>query len=317
MRRVLFTGAAGFVGAYGAREFLKDPDTEVMSLDRLTYAGNLNRLARLQRISNICHDIGNPLTDDVLRRIGNVDTIVHCAAESHVPRSLEDPRLFVRSNVIGTFNMLEAARHLKPERFIYVSTDEVFGPAPDDANTAHPSGGLLRPSNPYSASKAGGEFLAQSYLKSFGVPVMMTRCVNMFGRAQNREKFVPIAVSALLRGDPVPIHTINLKLCERCWEYAGEHARALVWLSRNGVPGEVYHVSGGVRLTTLKMAERIADALGVRLRIHRVPADRPGHDPDYAIEESALAHNWKSDWSFEQKILSTVLWMREHPEWLI
>ena len=316
VRRILITGGAGFVGAYAVREFLKDPGVEVVSMDSLTYAGNLERIAHLRRVSNVCHDIGDPITDDVLRRIGEVNVIVHLAAESHVPRSIVNPRLFVRSNVIGTMNVLEAARAMKPERFIYVSTDEVFGPAPVAGKEKHSHGGLLRPSNPYSASKASGEFLVRSYFRSFDVPAIVTRCVNMFGKMQNPEKFVPIAVAKMLRKESVPVHTINEKVCSRCWAYAGEHARALAWLSVNGIPGEFYHVSSGKELTSLEMVERIASVLGVPVNVSPIPVDRPGHDLDYAIEESSLAGNWKCTESFEELLERTVLWMRDHREWL-
>jgi len=315
MRSVLITGAAGFVGAYAAEEFVRH-GFKVISLDALTYAGSLNRLANLTvgRICNVVHDLSSPIDDATLKRIGDVSCIVHMAAESHVPRSLNDPLRCVRSNVLGTVNILEAARRLKPDRFIYVSTDEVFGPS---HGRAYACGDLLNPSNPYSATKAGGEFVAGAYRSTFGVPVLVTRCVNMFGKKQNPEKFIPLAVKNIIGHQRVDIHTSSDGIIgSRHWAYAGDHARAIVWLSGNGVTGETYHVSRGTHMTNLEMGQRIADILGIPWWYALVAADRPGHDMHYDIEESALSRNWKTNESFDSLLARTVRWMRDNPGWL-
>jgi len=318
MNRVLLTGAAGFAGSHIADLFVHCTDWEIVSLDCLTYAGRLDRLAHLprNRVRSLYHDFGTPLPDALLKQLAGIRYIVHNGAESHVARSLQDPGVFVRSNIIGTFNMLEAARKLNPDTFLYVSTDEVFGPGKAVPYTeADP----LRPSNPYSASKAGGEMLVQSYHSAFGLPTLISRTMNMFGERQHPEKFVPMTIRKILAGEPVDIHVgPNGKSGTRQWLHACIQADALLYMLGMGQRGEAYHVAGTER-SNEEVAGLIAQALGKTpvLRHVDILAKNGGHDLSYAIDDAKLhALGWKPSTSLELMLQRTVKWTAAHREWL-
>lgn len=312
--RFLVTGAAGFVGSHIVEELLHR-NHDVVALDCLTYAGALGNLAHLigKRLTIVHHDFTNPLPN-----IGNFDYIIHNGAQSHVKRSLDNPEVFVKSNTIGTLNLLEYARRGNLKKFVYVSTDEVFGPAKP---TPYKESDALNPTNPYSAAKAGGEFLAHSYYRSFGVPVVTTRTSNIFGERQHNEKFVPLVVGKVLRGEVVDVHANprgrldDYEVGSRNWLYAGEQARALATLAEHGIPGQVCHVSAGVRKSNLEIAELIAKILDVPLKYRIVNGNR-GHDFHYALKESPQSIYWKSTKPFEELMKQTVNWYAAHQEYL-
>jgi dTDP-glucose 4,6-dehydratase len=315
MSRYLVTGAAGFVGSHIVEELLQR-NHDVTALDCLTYAGGLGNLAHLitKRLSIVHHDFTHPLPN-----IGNFDCIIHCGAQSHVKRSLEDPGTFVRSNTLGTLNLLEYARRGNLKKFVYVSTDEVFGPA---RATPYRESDTLNPTNPYSAAKAGGEFLVHSYYRSFGVPVVTTRTCNIFGERQHHEKFVPLVIGKVLRGEVVDIHANPLggssdsyEVGSRNWLYAGAQARALAVLAEHGIPGQVCHISAGVRKSNLEIAQLIAKILRLPLK-HRIVNCSRSHDIHYALKESPQAVFWKSTTPFEEFMKQTVLWYKGHQEFL-
>lgn len=315
MSRFLITGGCGFAGSHLAEEVLRQGH-EAVVLDSLTYAASLKSLSHMDsdRLRFVCHDFSQPLPTSV----GPVDYIIHNGAESHVLRSLKDPGLFVRSNVLGTLNLLEWARQmpLKPlKKFVYVSTDEVFGPAGDEP---YHEGDRLKPTNPYSATKAGGEFLTRSYFRSFGVPSLITRTVNMFGERQNSEKFVPLAIKKILNNEVVAVHAHNGVVGSRQWVYVGEQAKALTWLAENGTPGKAYHVSEGVWKTNLDIARLIAKILGKSLAYELTEYAWSGHDLNYSISTRGTpeCENWKSTESFEALLAKTVLWYCDNQEWL-
>jgi len=313
--KFLVTGAAGFAGSHIAEELLQYEDAEVISLDRLTYAGRLDRLAHLprNRIRAIYHDFRAPLSDALLKHIGPVDYIIHNGAESHVARSFKTPRLFVDSNIIGTLNMLEAARKLQPKKFIYVSTDEVFGPAQEEP---YKETDPLRPTNPYAATKAGGELLAYSYFRSFGLPVIITRTMNMFGERQHPEKFVPMTIGKILRGEQIDIHVSAAGKCSsRQWLHARVQGQMLCFLLREGMPGQKYQMAG-TPASVLEMAQLIAKFLDMPLRWRDVLPDRPVHDLSYAVDDSSLRKIWTPTLNFEDSLRQTVLWSAANPLWL-
>jgi dTDP-glucose 4,6-dehydratase len=306
MSRFLVTGAAGFAGSHIVEELLRQ-DHEVLGLDCLTYAGPLVNLANLTglRFKFVYHDFTQSLPD-----LGPVDYVIHNGAASHVLRSLQDPETFVRSNVLGTLNVLEWARKYPVKKFVYVSTDEVFGPA---GNEPYHEGDRLRPTNPYSASKAGGEFLVRSYFRSFGIPALITRTINMYGERQHLEKFVPLVVGRLLRGETVDIHAESGKVGSRNWAYVGEQARALIYLAEEGEPGKAYHVAEGVRKNNLEMAQLVAGILGVELKYRLIEYAWPGHDFSYSLSVKGTPQHvhWKMSESFEELLRKTVWWYRE------
>jgi len=314
--KILITGATGFVGSHLIEEALRHGH-DVTAIDCLDYAGPLDSLSHLpqDRLKFLFHDFTQPLPE-----IADVDRVIHNGAQSHVTRSLRDPGKFVQTNVIGTLNVLEWARRARVKKFVYVSTDEVFGPAIDDK--PRNEGCALKPTNPYSATKAGAEFLVNSYRRSFGVPAVITRTVNMFGERQHPEKFVPLAIKKLFNNERVDIHASGKIIGSRQWAYVGEQARALVYLAEHGVPGSVYHVTAGVKRTNLEVLERIALIMGLPLvglqHRYRVTeaTERPGHDLHYAIRESPQSTAWKMKENFDQLLTKTVTWYLSHREWL-
>jgi dTDP-glucose 4,6-dehydratase len=308
----LVTGGAGFAGSHLVAELLRQGH-DVVSMDRLTYAGSLGRLRRIasDRLKIVHHDFRKPIPGD----LKYVDYIIHNGAESHVMRSLKDPGLFVESNVLGTLNLLNWARGASI-KFVYVSTDEVFGPAGDEP---YHEGDRLRPTNPYSATKAGGEYLVRSYFKSFGVPALITRTVNLFGEMQHPEKFIPQVIKRILSDREVEIHAEeDGTVGSRSWVYVGEQARALAWLAQNGDPGKAYHVTEGIKKSNLEIAKKISAILDYPMLYRFSRYEWPGHDRDYSLSTKGTPEcaNWKSTESFEELLTKTVLWYRDHQEWL-
>jgi dTDP-glucose 4,6-dehydratase len=316
--KVLLTGAAGFAGSHITEELVENGH-DVIALDCLTYAGRLDRLLDIPRksVRFIYHDFRCPLSLALLKQIGPVDAIIHNGAESHVARSFEDPQVFAESNIIGTLNILEAARQLKPAAVIYVSTDEVLGPTKGEPFVETDP---LRPTNPYAASKAGGEFLAYSYVRSFGLPVIITRTMNMFGERQHPEKFVPLVISKILRREKIQIHgTLNGRVWtsgKRNWLHARAQANALLFLLQNGVVGEKYHISGEEQ-SNHGMAELISKYMGLYGSWEWATPNAPVHDISYSLNNSKLRNiGWKSPLDFEKSLQKTVEWTMAHQEFL-
>lgn len=322
--RILITGACGFAGAHIVEEALQYEDVSIIAMDNLTYAGRLDRLKHLdqKRIQFVFHDFRQPLSDALLKTIGSVCHIIHNGAESHVLRSFSNPRLFVESNVIGTMHMLEAARKLKPNKFLYVSTDEVFGPAVEQSFHEE---NRLAPTNPYAATKAGGELLAYSYYRSFGLHVMITRTMNMFGERQHPEKCIPLMIKRILNGQEVDIHAdiegidgvgYAGTIGSRQWLHARTQASALMYLLRNGTPGQKYNIAG-VKRNNLEIYQFIARTLN-RLSTWKFAKPLgPIHDMDYSLDDSKIrGMGWKEPRSFEEALCQTVLWTAENPQWL-
>jgi dTDP-glucose 4,6-dehydratase len=308
--RFLVTGGCGFAGSHLVEE-LRDSGHTVTVLDSLTYAGQLRNIKDFSLGCQVIHHDFSRL----LPNLEPVDYIIHNGAESHVLNSLERPDRFVSSNVIGTMNLLEWSECMGCKKFVYVSTDEVFGPAGDEP---YHEGDRLKPTNPYSATKAGGEFLTRAYFRSFGVPALITRSCNLFGERQHPEKFVPKVIGQVLRGETVDVHAHDGQVGSRQWVYAGEQAKALVWLAEHGEPGKAYHVSEGVNKTNLEIAQMAASVLGKDLTYRLVEYAWSGHDLDYSISCKGTPErvNWQMDSRFEDLFIKTVLWYRDNPEFL-
>jgi dTDP-glucose 4,6-dehydratase len=324
MRRFLVTGGAGFAGHHIVEEILSYIDAEVTVLDCLTYAGRLDRLAHLdkRRIKYIHHDLRQPISDQKLGEM-QADVWIHNAAESHVARSFNDPRLFVESNIMGTFHLLDAANRFGwLKKFIYVSTDEVFGPATapfreDDA---------LAPTNPYAATKAGGELLAYAYFRSFGLPVIITRTMNMFGERQHPEKCVPLMIKTILQGGTVPVHGEQIEFRNwgsvwasgsRRWLHARDQANALMFLAQHGSIGEKYNIAG-VEKTNYEIVNLIGEIVKAPTwGWEYVEAPQPVHDFSYSLnDEKIRALGWIPPRKFETAFEETVKWTAAHREWL-
>lgn len=301
---VLLTGGCGFSGSHIADYIVTNTDWNIIVLDKLTYAGKLSNLSQIppERLRFMYCDFGIPLSCSTLKKIGDVDYILHVGAETHVTNSLIDPEPFIYSNVIGTFNMLEAARQLKPRKFLYTSTDEVFGAS----LVPHKEDDVLNPSNPYSASKAAGEMLVKSYQSSFGLPCIITRTTNIFGTRQHEEKFIPLATQKIRNGEIIDIHADSSgHIGSRQWIHASDQAAALIFLIQAQQEG-VFHIAGE-RKNNEDVVRAVANGRDGTLRIVDAFKKYKGHDLHYALDDSKIrAMGWKPKLTFEQGICATL-----------
>lgn len=328
---ILVTGGTGFVGHHLIEHFLSKIEwnvgLEIIILDRLDKTSTLNRLRNLSNWDNfqryvrfVWHDLKAPIGDMVSKEIGQVDFIVHLAASSHVDRSIEDPLLFAMDNVIGTTNILNFARTQKNlQTFINFSTDEVFGPAPEGVR--YREWDRFKPGNPYAASKAGAESMADAFCNTYGLPVITTHTMNVIGERQHPEKFIPKAINAILRGDVLPIHSNKDKTRagSRFWIHAANVSDAVLFVMMNGVDGEKYNIVGEVEIDNLTLAQKIANILDKKLIYEMVDfhSSRPGHDLRYALNGDALASlGWRPPEGFDASLERIVHWYVKNPGWL-
>ncbi len=317
--KILVTGGCGFIGSNFIRYFLESyPGDSVINVDKLTYAGNLENLQDLShspRYEFIRADIAEASRMEELI-CKDIDAIVNFAAESHVDRSIEDPGAFMRTNVFGTFVLLEAVRKVFPTkrvRFLHVSTDEVYGSLGErGAFTEETS---LAPNSPYSASKAASDLLVRAYHRTYGMPVLITRCSNNFGPYQFPEKLVPLMISNAIEDKKLPLYGDGMHV--RDWIYVDDHCRALDVVLRRGKDGDIYNIGGRSERANLSVAQTILDRVGKPHSLIRFVKDRPGHDRRYAIDFSKIenALGWRPSISFEEGIRRTVEWYLAHPEW--
>jgi len=333
MKRVLLTGAGGFIGSHMLDHLLVNTDWDVVCLASWRHKGIPERITdsihyqqHKKRVTVLTHDLSAPLPGHTLARIGDIDYILNFAAESHVDRSLADPRSFIENNVAVALTMLDAARIIQPDVFIQISTDEVYGPAPD--GHLHKEGEPHRPSNPYSASKSAQESIAYAYWRSFGVPVIITNTMNNFGERQDAEKFVPMVIRQVKQGRPVTIHGGEGNIGGRFYLHARNHADAVLYILKHCPPmpyrdGTLdlrrFNVVGERELNNLEMAELIASFVGKPLyhRLEDFHRTRPGHDRRYALDGVKLGlSGWEAPFSLEDSLRATVEWTLTHKEWL-
>lgn len=312
---MLVTGGLGFIGSNFIRYMLsRHPDCSIVNIDLVTYAGNPANLKDIEedpRYSFVRGDIcDRECVTDALERY-QVDTIIHFAAESHVDRSISDASVFVRTNVLGTHVLLEAARIQGIRRFIHVSTDEVYGSIPAGSFSETDS---LNPSSPYSASKAGSDLLARSYYLTFGLPVIVTRCTNNFGPYQHPEKLIPLFVTNLFQGRTVPVYGTGRNV--RDWIYVIDHCRAIDCILSRGKPGEIYNIGSGNELTNLEITHRLLELTGQDTSRISFVQDRPGHDWRYSLDSSKIrSMGWTPEYDFDAGLRETVAWYRENGWW--
>jgi len=311
--RILVTGGAGFIGSHFVRHwFRRRPDDEVWTLDKLTYAGNPENLSSVRDNPGykfLRGDVCN--ADDVDSVIAGCQYVVNFAAESHVDRSLLEPESFVRTDVAGVFVLLEACRRHGVQRFVQVSTDEVYGASPSGAAAEDAP---LRPSNPYAASKAGGDLAALSYFLQRGMHVVVTRGANTFGPNQYPEKLIPLFLTNAIDDLPLPLYGDGLQVRE--WIYVLDHCAAIEAALLRGEPGQAYNVGTGVRLTNLDLTRRILRELGKPESLIVFVQDRPGHDRRYALDSQKIAGmGWQPTHDFDSALSETVRWYRENEAW--
>jgi dTDP-glucose 4,6-dehydratase len=313
--KLLVTGGAGFIGSNFIRYVLREhPRWQVTNLDKLTYAGNLNNLKDVQnepRYHFIKGDIADrELVDELLSH--GFDAIVNIAAESHVDRSILDPSPFIVTNVEGTHVLLEGAKKYRIERFIQVSTDEVYGSI-NKGKFSELS--PLSPSSPYAASKAAAELLCLAYWKAYETPVVITRSSNNFGPYQFPEKLISLVITNALEDKPLPVYGDGLNV--RDWMFVIDHCAALDIIIQRGKPGEIYNIAAGNEKTNLQVIYKILELLDKPRSLIQFVTDRPAHDRRYAMDVSKIAEElgWKPAYAFEEMLAATVNWYLNNESW--
>ncbi len=334
MGKILVTGGAGFIGSNFIRQALEKKDTQVLNLDNLTYAGNLDSLQDIAPRSDyqfVQADICDVAAVEKIVGEYQPDTVVHFAAESHVDRSIDGPSAFIQTNIIGTFNLLEAVRKHWKElpaerkgafRFLHVSTDEVYGSL--GATGLFTEETPYAPNSPYSASKASSDHLVRAYHHTYGLPVLTTNCSNNYGPYQFPEKLIPLMILNALSGKPLPVYGDGMQV--RDWLYVGDHCRAILKVLEAGKCGETYNIGGHNEMPNIRIVEKICALLGeLRPRTDgeaytkqiAYVTDRPGHDRRYAIDAGKIGRElgWHPQETFDTGIRKTVQWYLENPNW--
>ena len=338
MKRVLLTGGCGFVGHHFVEHFIKNTDWHIVILDKLTYAGTIDRLRDIdvyndERITLLTADFNQPITENLAYEIDEVDFIFHLGAQSHVDRSIQFPTEFAMSNVVGTVHMLNFARtrkHLKA--FFYFSTDEVFGSVDEGFSEI---GDPHHPSNPYSASKSAAEMFCIAYQNTYDLPIVITRSMNIFGERQDPEKFIPLCIRKIWEMDTVTIHANadKTKAGSRFYIHARNVADGYMHLinqiesypewskgNKNNTPiiGGEFHITGEQEVDNLELAQKIADIMGKPLHYDMVDfhSSRPGHDLRYALSPKSMQEiGWEVPQTFDASLEKTIKWTLERPEW--
>jgi len=316
---ILVTGGCGFIGCNFIRYLLEEyPNSNVVNLDKLTYAGNPSSLKDLQKNESRYTFVHGDIADrELVSRLildFGLETIVNFAAETHVDRSIDDPSEFITTNVQGTYNLMECARKLEVSRFVHISTDEVYG-------SLGPSGVFtedtpLAPNSPYSASKAAADLMARSYYKTYGFPVIITRCSNNYGPYQFPEKLIPLVYLRALENRPVPVYGRGENI--RDWIYVRDHCRGVALAMEKGSPGAVYNFGGDAEKKNIDVVRSILDFVGKSQELITFVNDRPGHDLRYAMDYSLARRElgWEPRTSFSDGLERTLTWYAENTEWI-
>ena len=313
--RILVTGGLGFIGSNFIRYVLQEyEDIEVINLDAMKYGSNPDNLKDIEgngRYTFVKGDIAD--YELVKSLVKDVDAIVNFAAETHVDRSISDPKSFLRSNVVGVYSLLEAIRKRnKNAIFVHISTDEVYG---DILEGSFKEEDRLKPSSPYSASKAAGDLFVLAYVRTYGIDARITRCTNNYGPYQFPEKLIPKTIIRVIRGLKVPVYGTGENV--RDWLYVEDHCRAIDLVMREGEKGEIYNISSGEEKTNLEVVRTILNMLGKDESSIEFVEDRPGHDIRYSLDSSKIREElgWRPRVSFDEGIEETVRWYRENTWW--
>jgi len=331
MKKILITGAAGFIGSHVARLFVnKYPDYQIYNLDKLTYAGNLENLKDIENSPNYKFILGDIVDGDFVMNLFEeyqFDGVIHLAAESHVDRSISNPMEFIQTNIVGTVNLLNAAKHIwkdnfEGKRFYHVSTDEVYGSLGDEGFFYEDT--PYDPHSPYSASKASSDHLVRAYLDTFGLPIIISNCSNNYGPNQFPEKLVPLFINNIRNNKPLPVYGKGENI--RDWLYVIDHAVAIDVIYHGGKTGETFNIGGHnewKNIDLIKVLIKVVDKKlgrepGSSEKLITYVTDRAGHDLRYAIDSTKLQEElgWKPSLQFEEGIAKTVDWYLENQQWL-
>ena len=315
--KLLVTGGAGFIGSNFIHYWLKNhPGDKIVNLDILTYSGNLENLSDVENNPNykfIRGDICNP--DQVKQAMEQVDTVVHFAAESHVDRSIFDPSLFVKTNVLGTQVLLEAALSQNIKRFHHISTDEVFGALDLDSDERFNENTKYDPRSPYSASKASADHIVRAYFHTYNLPVTISNCTNNFGPYHYPEKIIPLFITNLMEGKKIPIYGDGKYI--RDWIFVDDHNRGIELVLEKGKIGETYLIGAESEMSNIDLAAKILKLMGKDESYIEYVKDRPGHDRRYAIDPSKIKNElgFKPEFSFDEALEKTVNWYKQNRNW--
>lgn len=316
--RFLVTGGAGFIGSHYVRSVLTDfwgmgQVDEVVVLDKLTYAGNLANLIPVaddERYRFVKGDIADPTVVGSL--IDQADVVINFAAETHVDRSILGADDFVQTNIVGTQVLLDAVKDHGVQKFVQVSTDEVYGTIDEGSWTEESP---LLPNSPYSAAKAGGDLLARAYFQTYGLPISTTRCSNNYGPYQYVEKVIPLFLTRLMQGKKVPLYGDGLNI--RDWLHVDDHCRAIHMVAINGKPGEIYNIGGGTELTNRELTERLLKSSGADWDSVEFVEDRLGHDRRYSLDHSKISRElgYEPKWTLDEGLSQTIKWYQDNQSW--
>lgn len=326
--KVIITGSAGFVGSHLVEHLLKNTDWDIVGLDSFKHRGDALRVnGDPGRYEMFTCDLGTPISTRLANKIGKVDYFLNVASDSHVDRSITDPVPFVQNNVNLILHTLEYARVAKPKMFLQVSTDEVYGAAPE--GTDHAEWSSIVPSNPYSASKAAQEAIAVSYWRTFNVPLTIVNCMNMVGERQDPEKYLPLLISKISRGETVKIHGTADYIGKRKYLHTRNLSDGILFLVNKTIPTlykdghnilpDRYNIVGDVELDNLQLAQVVADIMNKPLKYELVDfhSARPGHDRRYSLDGTKIANlGWRAPIDFKESLTRTIDWTLKNQEWL-
>ena len=332
MKNILVTGGAGFIGSNFVKFMLeKHPDYRIINIDALTYAGNLENFKEIENNPNykfIKCDIRDRKKIDEIFHIYDIDVVINFAAESHVDRSIEEPEVFLTTNIIGTQVLLDAAKkywkvnpndkyckEYKPGvKFLQISTDEVYGALGKTGMFVETM--PLMPNSPYSASKASADMIVRAYYKTYGFPINITRCSNNYGPYQFPEKLIPLMINNCLKEKELPVYGDGMQV--RDWLHVSDHCSAIDTVLHKGIDGEVYNIGGNNEKANIDIVKLIIQTLGKSEKLIKYVKDRPGHDRRYAIDNTKITTElgWKPAYTFEQGIKETIQWYLENTEWI-